>query len=203
MTGKPAILDRWRPTGRMRVGQRAVKMLRPVCAICQDADNVPGDWFIACQEMGHDPYVSTVATPQEVPEYGPELPDGTKEQIGVKTFVKWVPRPNRTEISLTAKINSGQGVAIARRKGFILPSELRSPHWPNGLVDPCQFRGCFQQKNLKEYGRFGSYCRPTEAALVMWAEDAESLSQLMKDYLEQNNDRVRNSQLNQILSYAN
>jgi hypothetical protein len=183
---KPAILTRehgwtgeeWRQNPNPVYGQRSITMLRPICKTCKDADNVPLGWFLDCP---HDPYVSVVPVEVKVPRYE-DLPDGRKRQTGVDTFLEYRPRPNIVDIALTPKINGGQGVKMARGKGFILPSELRSPHFPAGIADACQFRDCRKQEGLKQYTTeeetgerdWGTYCRKMEAQLVWKVEHPDS-----------------------------
>lgn len=165
-----AIIPGWRRATRLSMGQRSITMLRPVCRICQRTDNVPWDWYTTCP---HDPYVTVVTRRVNEPEYGPENPDGSREVIGTRVVETYEVRPNVQETALTMRVNSGDGVIKARKKGFILPSELRSPAYPGGIADACQFRDCKYQQGLVAY-RNGTYCREIEALLVAIDEQGEA-----------------------------
>ena len=151
----------------MEGGQGGLAMLRPICNICQGGDNVPRDWYLACD---HDPYVTLVEISRKVPRYedvpGEDgEPTGTRRVVGTDTLVDYEPRPNLTDVTLSTRVNSGKGVEMARRKGFILPEELVSPSFPGGIAPMCQFRGCTWQKDLRTY-KWGTFCREDEARLV-------------------------------------
>lgn len=176
----PAIIPEWRQATRLTVGKREITMLRPICKVCQGADNVPSYWYRYCD---HDPYVTIAENREQVPQLVDEevdgSPTGRKIIAGVQEVVTYTARPNAVEISASGGANAGRGVENARRKGFILPSELRSPTYPNGIKDTCEFRECKKQTGLKEYrtsGEDGSslvvghFCRKVEASLVWHVE---------------------------------
>jgi hypothetical protein len=52
-----------------------------------------------------------------------------------------------------------------RTRGYIFPHDLRTPAYPYGIADPCEFRDCFHQEDVKDY-RWGRFCRVLEAQLV-------------------------------------
>lgn len=196
---KPAIIEDWLPLPNPVVGQRSIKMLRPVCRICEAKPNRTRDWATRCT---HDPYVSSAKVTENRPVYE-DLPDGRKKQTGVETIVSWEPHLNIAEITLSMKINSGQGVVKAQRKGFIFPEELKSPHYPNGIAPVCQFRGCYSQQNLKDYGpggSWGTYCRDIEAALVQFTEDATAHGGALEVGFDTNSQRIREKQLREVLA---
>ena len=164
---RPARLKGARRARNLRMGHRSVKMLRPICRDgCQDGAEVPWDWYASCP---HDPYVGKREKRTQVPLYSEPHEDGSVTIQGMEERASWEPFPNFAEITVSTRVNSGQGVEKARRKGFILPEELRSPLYPRGLAPMCQFRGCQWQEGLREY-RYGTFCRELEARLVAFDE---------------------------------
>jgi hypothetical protein len=197
----PQVLEDWLPLLDPRIGQRSVKMLRPVCRICEGRGRRARDWLPGCT---HDPYITMARIP-DAPQFEDMLDDEGKptghQRLVEGAVSHFEPKPNVAEITLSMKVNSGMGVEKQRAKGFILPSELRSPHFPNGIAEACQFRGCREQKNLKPYGPsgvVGTYHRDREAALVMYSEK-ESLGALEIGW-NANSEELRNDQLALALS---
>lgn len=160
---KPAIIPGLRrATIRNTRVLRRVKMLRPICATCQRGPDVPEDWWKNCT---HNPYVTIAEKPVTTPVYE-DLPDGRKKLTGTETIVEWFERPNWVQITAIPRVNNASQVTQKRqRHGFIMPSELRSPEFPNGIADCCEFNNCFIQEGVKQY-RWGRYCRDTEARFV-------------------------------------
>ena len=175
--GKPAIIPEWRRATRLgSSGERSITMLDPRCKLCQTADNAGRDWYRNCP---HDPYVTVVPVKEQRPVLEDELdaegePTGRKKITGMEEFVSYHPRPNTREISLSMGVNSGKGVEWGRAKGFILPSELRSPTYPNGIAEACQYRDCKYQLGLKEYTS-GTFCRKEEAQIVWYRETGTTI----------------------------
>lgn len=157
----PAKLKGMRRARNLRIGLRGVVMLRPICDECQDGE-VAYDWFVTCE---HDPYVGIREKRVEVPIYSEPQEDGSRIIERMEERVSWEPWPNFAEATVDRRVNSGNGVERARRKGWILPEELRSEAYPNGIAPMCQFRGCRWQDGLVHY-RNGSYCREIEARIV-------------------------------------
>lgn len=158
----PAILDGLRRANiRVTVVQRTIKLLRPICATCQRGANVAPDWFKRCE---HNPYISIRKESTKVPLYE-DLPDGRKKLVGQDEIHSWHEQPNWVQVPLSPRISSGLAVERKMRAGFILPEDLRTPEYPNGIKNPCEFRDCFAQKGLKGY-RWGTFCRLREAQLV-------------------------------------
>lgn len=182
--GQPAKLKGLRRQRNVRVGQRGLKMLRAQCDICQDGPNVPNLWMEDCP---HDPYVGVRERHWDEPEYV-DKGNGVNEIIGTKEKVEFVAWPNFVDITLASYFNSNRNLQIARAKGFILPEELRSPAFPNGIAPLCQFRDCYWQDDLKTY-RWGTFCREEEAKLVGIAEGA------LGDSFEIAHEDKRNAQL--------
>lgn len=152
---------------RMRPAPREIKMLRPICATCQQGENVPPDWYNDCP---HDPYVSTVEIPEKTNVYEDSEINGEtrKVLVGTQTTVRYEPRPNWGSATDYKGVNSGRGVSKSLRKGWIFPEDLTSPAWPTGIKPRCMFRECMAE-DLKEY-RNGRFCRELEAKLVAVAE---------------------------------
>ncbi len=205
-SGTPAILPELRATGNLRNGERSIKLLRPVCYICNDGGpNTPFDWVGRCT---HDPYVTSVRSVVLEPKWGETRPDGSRVQVGTQEVVTFKPHPNWAEITFSYKVNSAQGPSWAFNKGMIPPDELRSPHFPFGIARCCQFKGCYQQSGLREYPQTayegipaGWFCREEEAALVMFADDAETYGLLLVPS-DQRALRARNRQLREVLTSA-
>lgn len=159
----PAFLKGLRRAGNLRVGLRCVTMLRPICTDgCQDGQEVPRDWFLTCP---HDPYVGKKQHINQVPIYSDPLPDGSVTLERMEDRISWETWPHLVEVAVNPQVNSGQGVERGRRKGYILPEELRSPFYPNGIAPMCQFRACRWQHGLREY-KWGTFCREIEARMI-------------------------------------
>ena len=167
--GKPAFLPelalRAAPMKVSVVG-REIKMLRPICDTCQRG-KAPMLWWKTCP---HNPYVSAVPVEVTEPKYETEVVDGKetgrKKLVGQDKYIRWEERPNWVQISHNMRINSMALVGRKQRNnGFIFPHELRSPEYPDGIADPCEFRDCFIQTDLMDT-RWGKFCRKTEAQLV-------------------------------------
>ncbi len=199
--GQPALIPEWRSTPRVRVGIRSLTMLRPVCRICEAGDNAPLDWYRSCR---HDPYVTQVPIDEQVPEYEPEMVNGvpTGRQLvkGMRTARRWEPRPNAVGISVSEGTNGGveTGRRHARAKGFIMPSELRSPSYPDGIRDTCQFHDCKQQQGLKRY-TVGIFCREMEAQLVWHVETGKTIhvGEWSPDAIQARTDQLQEAQIGQ------
>ncbi len=164
---RPAKLKDVRRARNLRNGHRRVKMLRPICDEgCQAGAEVAWDWYTSCP---HDPYVGKRQKITQVPVYSEPHEDGSVTIQGVEDHVSWSPYPHFAEVSVSTRVNSGQGVERARRKGWIAPEELRSPLYPRGIAPMCEFKGCQWQEGLVTY-RFGVFCREMEAKLVGFDE---------------------------------
>jgi hypothetical protein len=168
---EPAKLKGLRRAGNLRVGLRCITMVRPICIDgCQDGVDVPLDWYLECP---HDPYVGKKQSINQVPIYSEPLEDGSVTLVEMQDRISWETWPHFVEVALDIQVNSGRGVERSRRKGRILPEELRSPVYPNGIAPMCQFRGCRWQHGLKEY-KWGVFCREIEArAIGAVARDSE------------------------------
>jgi hypothetical protein len=160
---KPALIPGLRRAAiRVSAFQRRIKLLRPICATCQAGQDVPEDWWKTCD---HNPYISVVEKVDRHPKYE-DLENGKKRITGYEEIASWEERPNWTQVTLHPRINNATGVERKmRRYGFIFPEELRSPLFPDGIANCCEFSNCFVQKDLKQY-IWGTYCRRVEAQLV-------------------------------------
>jgi hypothetical protein len=159
----PAKLKGLRRARNLRVGLRCVTMLRPICRDgCQDGSEVAQDWYKDCP---HDPYIGKKQKTTQVPIYSEPLEDGSVVLKEMQDRITWEAWPNFVDVTVNIQVNSGLGLERSRAKGRILPEELRSPLYPNGIAPMCEFRACRWQEGLKEY-RWGTYCREVEARLV-------------------------------------
>lgn len=150
-------------------GQRAIKMLRPSCLEtdregrptggCQSEANLPSDWWRLCLSRGHDPYISVVERTERKPKLSEPDEQGRRQVEGHEEVVWYEEHPNLAEVVVNIRVNSGQGVEKARRKGFVLPEE-------RGLAPFCQYWGCWSQDIKVRSGRFGDYCSDAQARVV-------------------------------------
>lgn len=181
-----------RKAPRMVAHGREIKMLRPICAECEDEAGgvkyLRSGWQNECQ---HDPYVSYFEVPRTRPIYETS-PDGlTKTITGTETTVHTEARPNWTSVSQSAGLNTGRGPNRALLKGFIFPQQLRSPLWPRGIKARCQFRDCFAE-DLKHYPGVGWFCDDVEAAMV-YASDRGKVVQIPqgeREVVEKRQDQI-------------
>ena len=149
-----------------RFGQRRIKMLRPICS--NGCEGLTADWYATCP---HDPYIGVGEKRVTTPVYSEPREDGSVIVEKMEERVTFEIRPNWAEVTVSMKVNAGQGVERARRKGFILPTELNSPAYPNGIARLCEFRGCYWQHDLLDT-RFGVFCKEIEAKRV--AQDRQT-----------------------------
>lgn len=174
-SGEPTILPDWTMANvTASVVGREIKMLRPVCATCQRGKNYAWDWWKRCP---HSPYVALAEVPVTQPVYEdvPGQP-GKKKLVGTETIVEWVERPIHTQISALSRVSGTRNQVMRKHDvfGFIFPEELRTPTFPNGIKNPCEFRDCFNQVGVKQY-RQGRFCRDIEAQLVGFDEGPGAL----------------------------
>ncbi len=169
---------------RMQPSSREIKMLRAICATCEEAAGgsryLPKNWQDDCP---HDPYISFVGRKVTENVYEDEAdaegnPTGVKLITGQKTRVIPSVQPNWVGVTAANGMNKGRGVDKALRKGFIYPQMLRSPAYPEGIKRRCQFRECYAE-DLKKY-KNGWFCREVEARLVA-VSDTETTWQVSFD----------------------
>lgn len=181
---------------RLQPSSREIKMLRPVCRICEEAAGgkkyLDPNWYEVCP---HDPYVSygEKIVPQPVYEpVDPSKPDGPRRIARVEQIATIEPHPNWVSVTHGGGVNKGRGVDKALRKGYIYPQMLRSPLYPNGIRRRCQFRSCFAE-DVKRFVN-GWFCREQEAKLVRLS-DQEQTYQVNFD---QRSGKFQEDQLNAI-----
>ena len=181
---------------------RMIKMARPTCPTpthpsepgfdadtpnCQREFNGRIGWWDKCAERGHNPYFRIKEVVKEVPvwekdEHGEEY---LKETKTIRTEVEI---PNISQVAFSERVNSGQGVTIARqRKGFKLLPEI-------GYDPVCEYRNCEAPVAINTI--YGDYCGEQHARLI--GADVEKIE------LEVHPDRAgeRSKQLRQINLYA-
>lgn len=172
---------------RSNIGLRMLKMCRPVCPNSRiemeqdtagtwrrvekgpDEQNCQlegGQWWKACDALGHEPYwtVTTWYTKRDI--LGPIL-DAEGNETGEFEVVKQariphtVRRPNLSQVAIAKNINNGRGPDDAiKRKGFKYLGTL-------GFEECCQFRNC--QKEVSEkyvIDGLGRYCSQQHLELV-------------------------------------
>ena len=154
----------WERIGvRLANAGRTVKMLKPVCPESAEGPGCEtkqfGAWWIECEKKGHDPYHQVkeeiVKHPQvEMTEDGRQLITGYEEEV------ERFRTPRVTQVALTDRINSHQGVENGKFwHGYKYPEEL-------GYSPMCEFRNCFAD-NPEIITRYGKYCREEEAKMVI------------------------------------
>jgi len=162
---------------RLKPCSRELKMLRPICATCEDAAGgavylEPG-WYLTCE---HDPYVSVAERKTERPVYEDEIeddkPTGRKRITGTETISEFVPTPNWVSVTHASGMNKGKGIDRALRRGFIYPQQLRSPAYPEGIKMRCMFRECYRE-DIQQF-KNGWFCREVEAKLVKVSDSEET-----------------------------
>ena len=123
--GKPALipeLARQPALIKVSVVGREMKMLRPICDICQRG-KTPMLWWQTCK---HNPYVSAAERRVVQPKYEPEVvggkETGRQKLVGQEEFIAWEERPNWVQVSHNMRINSMANLSRKRRNlGFIFP----------------------------------------------------------------------------------
>lgn len=170
--GKPAVLTNQPRARRLTTAGRTIKVLRPVKGPSCDCDKGLMGWGKKCP---HNPYVAYVPRKYPVPVYEDVLedgkPTGVKRVIRTEEHVSYESRPNWKEVTLNPRLGGSTRLDKALAFGCIFPRDLRSPEYPDGLDDVCQFRGCFQQrqpdgKPLLDT-KYGKYCREIEAKFAI------------------------------------
>lgn len=128
-----------------------------------------GQWWIACEKLGHDPYFRTQKT--EVPEPSYELDDkGRMIKTGEIVVLYEDRRPNCTSVSPNIRHDSGTKVMRKiRDHGFKRLAEI-------GYDEVCQYFHCQNPVNPKYTAtRIGSFCSYKHFALVAADEREEVL----------------------------
>ena len=164
-TGEPVKLKglhRSAPT-QIGTGHRSIKMLRPICADCApNTALASGEWWKDCP---HDPYVGEKGETTIDRTYEDD-PSGGRVVSGETSKTVLRPWPNYVPVSLVRRIGGGRGPEFKRQwHGYILPEELRSSSYPNGIAASCEYYECYWQDNLKTY-QVGVFCKEDEAVAV-------------------------------------
>ncbi|HSE44952.1 MAG TPA: hypothetical protein VLA89_06450 [Gemmatimonadales bacterium] len=134
---------------------RTLKMAQPIHAECQFP--IKARWWVACEEAGHEPYLTKQDRLIETPVYGVDE-EGDMVLQETKTKKKQVVRPNITQVALDESINDGRGVErFTREKGFKQLEDL-------GYQPMCQMFDCWLPVNI--VCDFGEYCSKEHARLV-------------------------------------
>lgn len=169
MTTRLEKLPRQRVRRDLMPSGRFIKMLKPQCPLERQDDEDSfenpcsedgGAWWVDCEKRGHDPYYTTIKK-------------GDQE----------VRRPNLTQVALNIRVNSGQGVESAKRRGRKMPEEM-------GLAPFCQYLDCWSQNIKFKNAEYGDYC--TEDQLKMVMVDVNEVT------LEVLNEKKRRRQLAQL-----
>lgn len=146
---------------------RVLKMLQPIHPECQFP--LRREWWKACEEAGHEPYVTRQEVEVKVPVYG-EDEDGDLVLIEEKVKKKVVTHPNITQVALTRSINDGRGPErFAKEKGFRQLEEM-------GFAPLCQMLNCWLEATITT--PWGEFCGRNHARLVAAAEDGVALEVL-------------------------
>lgn len=147
---------------RPNASQRMVTLARPICPHSQrerGADGsfqetgtncqlAGGQWWVDCEERGHDPYFMSRTYYQSV-----DVLDDEGFVVGTKKKPIHVKRLNTAQVALSRRINSGRGVQNKMEKaGFRRLSDF-------GYEEVCQYRNCGNPVNKKyTTPAFGAYC---------------------------------------------
>ncbi len=149
----------WAGRGNATTGMRSIKMLRPICTICQGPPEHAVNWFEFCEHKGEDGLAifwgdqpKTIRVPKyEIDE------DGDRIRVSDDVRTKMILMPNWTEVPTGLAHNDGRGVEKMQAKGFKLPEEV-------GLAPMCQFYGCGKAwPTLRTI--YGDYCTDMHARL--------------------------------------
>lgn len=165
---------------RDNAATRMITLARPICPYSKitielDSNNRPvpikapgpgncqmegGEWWVRCQEMGHDPYFTTYTweTSRPIIEQDDE---GRMIKTGEEIIYHEEKRLNTAQVAQTLRHNNGMGVQDKMRTaGFRLLRDF-------GYAEVCQFRNC--QKPVTPEGtsrKYGRYCSKEHLALI-------------------------------------
>ena len=179
---------------RQNSAVRMMKLIAPVCPNSQvewedtptgrrkkskgpDAQNCQlegGQWWLRCEERGHNPYFQTVVwyTKHDVVNPETSLVTGTEKREHRLT------RPNVVQVPISRRLHQGQGVrnSIAN-KGRKRLGDL-------GYAEVCQFRNCQKPVNPTCRSKaYGDYCSPLHLRLIAADAQGEPLHQVEGDAL--------------------
>lgn len=146
---------------------RSIKMAQPIHPECQWPRRK--NWWVGCEEKGHEPYVTKSIRLIEEPVYETD-DEGDLVLKETKTKQKVVIRPNVTQVPLDMAINDGRGPdKFARDKGFRQLEEV-------GFAPMCQLHDCWLPAKLT--CEFGEYCSKEHARMVGAMEEGIALEVL-------------------------
>src|SRR5438132_1286087 len=159
----------WAGSGDRGGALRAVKMVRPICDICQALGlDTPLFWFRTCEhgpEQKKSPYWTMKPHTRKVPTYTPVL-DAEGKETGefikgeVVARVTFTLEPNITEVIKSVRFGGGMlPEQMAGNKGFKYFHEL-------GLAPMCEFKGCGKAWPTVRTNEDGDYCSLIHAKLV-------------------------------------
>jgi hypothetical protein len=158
--------------GRVVNGQYEPPDIGPDDVDCQLAR---GEWWVGCEERGHDPYFRTVklyttVDITETDENGDTYVVGTKKKLREARVV------NATSVSPDIGHSSGAGLRRKMKyKGYRRLSDL-------GIEEVCQYRAC-QKPPMYTSPGFGDYCSLEHLNLVAARMAGEYLTLENKDHL--------------------
>lgn len=129
-------------------GRQVVKQRRPGEVNCQLAG---GQWWVACQELGHDPYFTHKKSYTVEDIY--EDRDGRSIKTGEERIIHEDTYPNLVSVFVNRRINNGRGVEDSMAK------KGRRRLTAAGYYETCQYRNCQELPNPKYHSiPFGDYC---------------------------------------------
>lgn len=181
--------------GKMVDGHYEAPEIGPDDGNCQLAG---GNWWVACEDKGHDPYFRTQERIVTRPQYEEDA-DGDLVEVSTKRVLLRDRVLNVTSVSTNMRHGSGQAVRFKKRKyGFRSLEEA-------GYTEVCQFRGCQKPIRIKN-ARYGNFCSSEELQLV--AADAEEVLLTRTDSgldtgSEKRSERKRRNQLRQAVDGIN
>lgn len=162
---------------RVNAAMRTVKLIRPICPNSQSKRNsdgsfsyigqncqlAGGQWWVACEAAGHNPYVTKTTYYETVDVY-----DDEGFVVSTKKRPIIIERPNVVQVPLSRRMHSGNGVKNSmEKKGRRRLADF-------GFEEICQFRNCMNAVNKKYISpAFGSYCSFDHMSLV--AADAQEI----------------------------
>ena len=127
-----------------------------------------GQWWLACQERGHNPYFRTVVWYVDEDKYETDKATGQDVLTGTKRIRHSETFPNIVQVPIARRMHNGQGVVDSmKNKGRVRLSTL-------GYAEVCQFRNC--QKPVDPSAQsmaFGNYCSVEHLSLI--AADAQGM----------------------------
>ncbi len=111
-----------------------------------------GQWWIKCQERGHDPYFThkTYYTKEDIYETDDQ---GRQIKVGEQRIAHEDVYPNLNSVFVNTRINQGKGVQLSmEKKGR---RRLREA----GYAEVCQYRNCQNPVDQKFHSvPYGDYC---------------------------------------------